>query len=110
MGCTDDTPLLPGDWGAVDQVRESILRARRLQAERDLARTLLAEFEDWLRKDECEPDEVITFRQGCYQSWGLWAAAAFELTEAVVCSPTPVAPVRALSWERVCIRSHATLS
>ena len=60
MGCIDDTPLLPGDWGAVDQERESILRARRLQAERDLARTLLAEFEDWLRKDEREPDEVIT--------------------------------------------------
>ncbi|HLR96313.1 MAG TPA: hypothetical protein VK053_17450 [Jiangellaceae bacterium] len=109
MGCTDDTPLLPGDWGAVDQERESILRARRLQAERDLARTLLAEFEDWLRKDECEPDEVITFRQGFYQSWDLWAAAAFELTEAVLCSPTPVASVPALSLEPVFTRSHGSL-
>lgn len=46
-GSSDDTPLLPGDRDAADQERESILRARRIQSERDLFRMLVAEFEDW---------------------------------------------------------------
>lgn len=58
MGTADDTPLLPGDWGAVVQERDRIVEARRRQSERDLARTLLDEFEEWLREDEHEPDDV----------------------------------------------------
>ncbi|MDN5601534.1 MAG: hypothetical protein ACTHV2_07690 [Brachybacterium sp.] len=60
MGSTDDTPLLPGDWGAVEQERDRVLDARRQQKERDLAWALVVEFEDWLREDEHEPDEVMT--------------------------------------------------
>lgn len=59
MGSTDDTPLLPGDWGTVEQDRERLLDERRRPSERDLARTLLIEFEDWLREEEREPDDVM---------------------------------------------------
>lgn len=59
MGSTEDTPLLPGDWGAAEQQQERLLEARRQQKELDLARTLAVDFEDWLREDEHEPDEIM---------------------------------------------------
>lgn len=58
MGSTDDTPLLPGDWGNVDQERTRILDARRRQAQHDQARSLVGEFEEWMQELEDEPDEI----------------------------------------------------
>lgn len=58
MATAGDSLLLPGDWGAVDHERTRIVDARRRQSERDLARTLVHEFEEWLREDELEPDDV----------------------------------------------------
>lgn len=53
--------------------------------------------------------DLAAFRQGFYDSWGRWADAAFELTEAVLCAPGPVTSVPGLSLEPVFRRSHGSL-
>jgi len=53
--------------------------------------------------------ELIDFRRvlhGCFPRWG---DALFELSDAVLCSPTPVASVPSLSLEPVFRRSHASI-
>ncbi|UNX53464.1 transposase [Georgenia sp. TF02-10] len=52
---------------------------------------------------------LVGFREGFYQAWTGWADAAFELTEAVLCTPGPVTSVPALSLEPVFRRSHGSL-
>src|SRR4249919_1869104 len=52
---------------------------------------------------------VHGFRAGFHRAWTGWADAAFELTDAVLCLPTPVASVPALSLEPVFRRSHGSL-
>src|SRR5664279_6223924 len=49
------------------------------------------------------------FRAGFHRALTGWADAAFELTDAVLCLPTPVASVPALSLEPVFRRSHGGL-
>lgn len=49
------------------------------------------------------------FRAGFYSCLTGWADAAFELSDAVLCAPTPVSSVPALSLEPVFRRSHASL-
>lgn len=49
------------------------------------------------------------FRAGFHRALTGWADAAFELTDAVLCLPTPVASVPALSLEPVFRRSHGSL-
>src|SRR5699024_11051975 len=58
VGPADGIPLLPGDWDTIDHQRDRILDARRRDSERDLARSLVHEFEEHLREDELEPDDV----------------------------------------------------
>ena len=53
--------------------------------------------------------ELAAFREGFYRCWSAWADAAFELTEAVLCSPAPVGSIPALSLEPVFRRSHGSL-
>lgn len=50
-----------------------------------------------------------SFRDGFYRTLTGWADAAFELTDALLCLPTPVASVPALSLEPVFRRSHGSL-
>lgn len=50
-----------------------------------------------------------SFRDGFHQALTGWADAAFELTDALLCLPTPVASVPALSVEPVFRRSHGSL-
>src|SRR5699024_2240177 len=54
-------------------------------------------------------EQLAAFRQGFYENWSLWADAAFELTEAVLCTPSPVGSVPALSLEPVFRCSHGSL-
>ncbi|MCB9427726.1 MAG: transposase [Actinobacteria bacterium] len=49
------------------------------------------------------------FRAGFYDCWTGWADAGFELCEAVLCAPAPVASVPMLSLEPCFRRSHGSL-
>lgn len=54
-------------------------------------------------------EELRDFRSGFYRCWSSWPDAAFELCDAVLCSPAPVASVPALSLEPAFRRSHGSL-
>lgn len=53
--------------------------------------------------------ELVDFRTGLHQALTGWADAAFELCEAALCAPTPVASVPSLSMEPAFRRSHGSL-
>lgn len=53
--------------------------------------------------------ELIDFRAGFYRCWNGWADAAFELTDALLCSPAPVTSMPGLSLEPAFRRSHGSL-
>ena len=53
--------------------------------------------------------ELIEFRAGFYRCCWRWGDALFELCDAVLCAPSPVASVPALSLEPVFRRSHGSL-
>jgi hypothetical protein len=55
------------------------------------------------------PSELIEFREGLYRCAWRWGDALFELVDAALCSPSPVASVPALSLEPVFRRSHGSL-
>lgn len=52
---------------------------------------------------------LIGFREAFYGCLGSWADALFELCDATVCTPTPVASVPHLSLEPCFRRSHGSL-
>ncbi len=54
-------------------------------------------------------DALVGFRQGFYGCLTRWADAAFELADALLCWPGPVASVPALSLDPVFRRSHGSL-
>ena len=59
-----------------------------------------------------EPTPTVTlteFRQSLHRCFTGWGDALFELTDAVLCSPTPVGSVPSLSLEPVFRRSHGSL-
>jgi hypothetical protein len=53
--------------------------------------------------------DVIGFRQAFYESLTSWPDALFELCDAVLCSPSPVASVPSLSLEPEFRRGHGSL-
>lgn len=53
--------------------------------------------------------ELGDFRAQLYATFTRWGDALFELADAVLCSPTPVSSVPALSLEPVFRRSHGSL-
>jgi len=53
--------------------------------------------------------ELERFRRELYRSFSGWGDALFELVDAVLCAPSPVASVPALSLEPVFRRSHGSL-
>ena len=63
------------------------------------------------RSDEtrCAITTLAGFRAGLHQCWTSWPDAAFELTDTVLCMPSPVASVPALSLEPAFRRSHGSL-
>ena len=63
------------------------------------------------RSDEtrCAITTLTGFRTGLHQCWTSWPDAAFELTDTVLCMPSPVASVPALSLEPAFRRSHGSL-
>ena len=54
-------------------------------------------------------ESLVDFRSGLYRCLTGWADAAFELCDAVLCSPSPVASIPALSLEPEFRRSHGSL-
>jgi len=54
-------------------------------------------------------ESLVDFRSGLYRCLTGWADAAFELCDAVLCSPAPVASIPALSLEPEFRRSHGSL-
>lgn len=63
------------------------------------------------RSDEarCAITTLTGFRASLHQCWTSWPDAAFELTDTVLCMPSPVASVPALSLEPAFRRSHGSL-
>ena len=63
------------------------------------------------RSDEtrCAITTLTGFRTGLHQCWTSRPDAAFELTDTVLCMPSPVASVPALSLEPAFRRSHGSL-
>ena len=63
------------------------------------------------RSDEtrCAITTLTGFRTGLHRCWTSWPDAAFELTDTVLCMPSPVASVPALSLEPAFRRSHGSL-
>src|SRR5271166_6530481 len=57
----------------------------------------------------CAITTLTGFRTGLHQCWTSWPDAAFELTDTVLCMPSPVASVPALSLEPAFRRSHGSL-
>jgi len=57
----------------------------------------------------CDAGELIGFRAELHNCMFSWADALFELCDAVLCSPAPVASVPSLSLEPVFRRSHGSL-
>lgn len=60
-------------------------------------------------RTRCPSSELVDFRAGLHQALTGWADAAFELCEAALCAPTPVASVPSLSMEPAFRRSHGSL-
>lgn len=56
-----------------------------------------------------DQERLRRFRSGFHQCLTGWPDAAFELTDAMLCSPAPVASVPALSLEPAFRRSHGSL-
>ena len=56
-----------------------------------------------------DTEQLSSFRAGFYRCLNGWADAAFELTDAVLCSPAPVTSVPALSLEPAFRRSHGSM-
>jgi hypothetical protein len=63
-----------------------------------------------------DPNEAVSdverlrrFRTGFYRCLSGWADAAFELTDAALCAPAPIASVPTLSLEPIFRRSHGSL-
>ena len=54
-------------------------------------------------------DTLVGFRQEFHTCQFGWADALFELSDAVLCAPTPVGSVPSLSLEPVFRRSHGSL-
>jgi len=54
-------------------------------------------------------EQLRRFRTGFYQCLTRWPDAGFELVDAVLCSPSPVASIPALSLEPEFRRSHGSL-
>jgi hypothetical protein len=61
------------------------------------------------RADQGAGGELGGFRSGFYATLKSWGDALFELTDAALCSPSPVASVPSLSLEPVFRRSHGSL-
>ncbi|HVB90616.1 MAG TPA: NF041680 family putative transposase [Acidimicrobiales bacterium] len=59
--------------------------------------------------DQGKRHEIERFRRELYRTFSSWGDALFELADAVLCSPSPVASVPALSLEPVFRRSHGSL-
>ena len=57
----------------------------------------------------CAITTLTGFRTGLHRCWTSWPDAAFELTDTVLCMPSPVASVPALSLEPAFRRSHGSL-
>ena len=57
----------------------------------------------------CTEATLISFRQEFYDCLYGWADSLFELTDAVLCSATPVRSLPALSLEPEFRRSHGSL-
>ena len=61
-------------------------------------------------RDDTTPVATLTgFRQDFYGCLGSWSDALFELTDALLCAPTPVHSVPHLSLEAVFRRGHGSL-
>ena len=56
-----------------------------------------------------DTEQLRRFRSGFYRCLTGWADAAFELTDAVLCAPAPVASIPTLSLEPTFRRSHGSL-
>src|ERR1035437_6521141 len=56
-----------------------------------------------------EADRLRRFRTGFYRCLSGWADTAFELCDAALCAPAPVASVPVLSLEPIFRRSHGSL-
>jgi len=54
-------------------------------------------------------EQLCRFRSGLYRCWTGWADAAFELSDAVLCSGSPIGSIPALSLEPEFRRSHGSL-
>lgn len=54
-------------------------------------------------------DDLVSFRGGLYDTFGAWADALFELSDALVCSTSAVSSLPALSLEPEFTRSHGSL-
>ena len=54
-------------------------------------------------------EQLRRFRSGLYRCWTGWADAAFELSDAVLCSGSPIGSIPALSLEPEFRRSHGSL-
>ncbi|MGH3503418.1 MAG: NF041680 family putative transposase [Nocardioidaceae bacterium] len=64
--------------------------------------------------NRCTPQDasrasLVDFRAGLHRCWTSWPDAAFELCEAVLCTPGPVSSVPTLSLEPCFRRSHGSL-
>jgi DDE superfamily endonuclease len=59
--------------------------------------------------DPAKRATLIQFRDDFFDSLSSWSDALFELTDAVMCSPGPVASVPSLSLEPVFRRSHGSV-
>lgn len=59
--------------------------------------------------DQGTSSELGDFRSQLYATFRAWGDALFELADAVLCSPSPVSSVPALSLEPVFRRSHGSL-
>jgi hypothetical protein len=54
-------------------------------------------------------DDLVGLRRGLYSCFSRWGDALFELTDAMLCSPGPIASVPSLSLEPEFSRSHGSL-
>ena len=60
-------------------------------------------------RDQERHHELERFRRELYRTFSSWGDALFELADAALCAPSPVASVPALSLEPVFRRSHGSL-
>ena len=62
-----------------------------------------------MRSSDQAITELRDFRSSLHQCLSPWGDALFELTDAALCSPTPVGSVPSLSLEPEFRRSHGSL-